>query len=246
MFSLKTANVMAGTKLGYQTWAIAIYLVTTNLKGISGMKLHRDLEITRKSAWHLAMRLRKAHEAGKPLFNDPVEVDEACMGGKRKNMPKSGRGTAGKVAVVGTKDRQTNKVVASKAESTDKDTLHGFVEDVTAPDAKLCTDEAAAYVGMNRDHESVNHSAGEYVRAMAHTNGMESFWAVLKRGHDGVFHTISPKHLDRYVTEFAARHNIRPRCTSEQMGVAARQMVGKRLRYKDLITDNGLSSGARS
>ena len=81
-FSLKTGTVMHGTKLGYQTWAIAIYLVTTNLKGVSSMKLHRDLEITQKSAWHLSHRLRKAFENGGPLFTGPVEADETYIGGK--------------------------------------------------------------------------------------------------------------------------------------------------------------------
>ena len=241
MFSLKTGNIMEGSKLGYQTWAIAIYLVTTNLKGVSSMKLHRDLDITQKSAWHLAHRLRKAFEGGNPLFSGPVEADETYIGGKRKNMPKSkrkeltGRGAVGKTIVVGTKDRETNKIAARSVESTDGATLKGFIGEHTAPGAKVFTDEASGYQGMDFDHEAVNHSAGEYVRGMAHTNGIESFWSMLKRGYQGTFHHFSEKHCDRYVTEFAGRHNIRESDTADQMAVVARDMVGKRLRYQDLI-----------
>ena len=252
-FSLKTGTVMESSKLGYQTWAIALYLVMTGLKGVSSMKLHRDLEITQKSAWHLAHRLRKALEAGDaPLFLGPAEGDETYVGGKRKNMPKAkrktlmGRGAVGKAAVAGVKDRETNRVAARRMEATDASALQGFVRDTVAPGATLYTDEAAAYRGMPEyDHEAVNHSAGEYVRDMAHTNGMESFWAMLKRGYHGTFHKFSEKHLDRYVTEFAGRHNVRESDTVEQMGVIAGKTVGKRLRYRDLIAGNGLSSGAR-
>ena len=95
-------------------------------------------------------------------------------------------------------------------------------------------------------HEAVNHSAKEYVRDMAHTNGMESFWSMLKRGYIGTFHKFSEKHLDRYVKEFSGRHNIRESDTIQQMGTVAGNITGKRLRYRDLTADNGLSSGARS
>ena len=253
-FSLKTGTVMESSKLGYQTWAIALYLVMTGLKGVSSMKLHRDLEITRKSAWHLAHRLRKAlAEGDAPLFLGPVEADETYVGGKRKNMPNrkrkelTGRGTVGKTAVAGVKDRETNRVAARRMEATDASALQSFVRDHVEPGATLYTDEAKAYAGMPEfAHEAVNHSAKEYVRGMASTNGMESFWAMLKRGYQGTFHKFSDKHLDRYVVEFKGRHNVREADTLEQMGVIASRTVGRRLRYRDLIADNGLPSGARS
>ncbi len=252
-FSLKTGNLMEGSKLGYQTWAIALYLVMTNLKGVSSMKLHRDLEITQKSAWHLAHRLRKGLEDGTvPMFHGPAEADETYFGGKRKNMPNrkrkelTGRGTVGKAAVAGVKDRETGQVAARRMEATDATALQGFVRDTVEPGATLYTDEAAAYRGMPEyTHEAVNHSAKEYVRDMAHTNGMESFWAMLKRGYQGTFHKFSEKHLDRYVAEFAGRHNIRPRDTLDMMQSGAIGMKGKRLRYRDLTAANGLPSGAR-
>ena len=252
-FSLKSGTVMKGTKLDYRDWAIAVYILTTNLKGVSSMKLHRDLEITQKSAWHLLHRLRKAFEAGlMPQFSGPVEADETYFGGKRKNMPKSkrkgltGRGAAGKTAVVGVKDRETNQVAANVVRDTTGETLRGFVEARSQEGAQVYTDDATAYRGILRPHEAVRHSAGEYARLMAHANGIESFWAGLKRAHKGTFHKLSPKHLDRYVKEFEGRHNSRDADTKEQMAQVAAGMAGKRLRYRDLIADNGLDSGARS
>lgn len=240
MFSLKTGTVMEGSKLGYQKWAIAIYLLTTNLKGVSSMKLHRDLKITQKSAWHLAHRLRAAWgtETSKVKLAGPVEVDESYFGGLEKNKHawkklNAGRGTVGKTAVVGIKDRPTCKVVAAVTPKTDAATLQGFVRRNVEPKAKIYTDESRAYAGLDR--EAVRHSVGEYVKGKAHTNGMESFWAMLKRGFNGTYHRMSPKHLDRYVCEFAGRHNQRPADTIDQLTNVANGMRGKRLRYEDLI-----------
>ena len=240
MFSLKTGTLMEGSKLGYRVWAIAIYLVTTNLKDVSSMKLHRDLNITQKSAWHLSHRLRKAFENGNPLFSGPVEADETHIGGKRKNMPKAkrkaltGRGAVGKAAVAGMKDRDTNRIAARAVENTGGSTLKDFIGEYAAPGATVYTDEAAACEGMPFEHESACHSIGEYVQGQAHTNGMESFWSMLKRGYQGTFHHFSGKHLDRDVSEFAGRHNIRERDTADQIGHITREMVWKRLRYNDL------------
>ena len=144
------------------------------------------------------------------------------------------------------KDRDSNKVTARVVDDTDAKTLHGFVADHAAPGAMVYTDDAAAYKGMPFEHESVRHSVGEYVRDMAHTNGVESFWSMLKRAHKGTFHKISPKHLNRYVQEFAGKHNIRESGTLAQMRDTVAQLVGRNLLYRDLIADNGLASGARS
>ena len=113
--------------------------------------------------------------------------------------------------------------------------LQGFIAARAAASAKVYTDDHAGYNEMSFDHETVNHTAGEYVRGQAHTNGIESFWATLKRAHKGTFHHFSVKHLDRYVAEFAGRHNARNEDTVDMMGRAAQGMTGKRLRYADLV-----------
>ena len=180
------------------------------------------------------------------LFPGPVEVDETYMGGKRKNMPASkrkalkGRGTAGKAIVVGAKDRATKKVRATVIDIADAKTLQGFVADHTEDGSAVYTDDAAAYKGMkNRQHEAVKHSVGEYVNGKAHTNGIESFWALLKRGYHGTYHHMSDKHLNRYIKEFAGRHNIRDLDTVQQMAELVKGLTGKRLRYTDLISEQG-------
>ena len=240
-FSVRTGTVMQSSKLGFQDWAIAIYLLSTNLKGISSMKLHRELAITQKSAWHLLHRLRATLTATTPeKMVGPVEVDETFIGGKEKNKHAkrklhAGRGPVGKTVVVGVKDRTTKRVRAAVVADTEADTLQGFVATSAAPDAMVYTDGEAGYVGLPH-HETVRHSVGEYVRGQAHTNGMESFWSMLKRGYVGTYHKMSPKHLDRYVGEFSGRHNQRPLDTLDQMSAMVRGMEQKRLRYADLVS----------
>ena len=251
-FSAKTGTVMEGSKIGMQKWMIATYLLSTSLKSVSSMKLSRDLGINQRSAWFMAHRLRAAISVKDLPYSGPVEVDESYFGGKFRNATKAkkktlkGRGPVGKTAVVGAKDRATNRVSANVVPDTSKNTLHGFVDEHAAPGATVYTDEATAYESLPFNHSSVKHSISEYVKGDVHTNGIESLWATMKRAHKRTFHKLSPKHLDRYVQEFAGRHNLRERDTIDIMGEFVNGMDGKRLKYTQLIADNGLDSMTRT
>ena len=153
---------------------------------------------------------------------------------------------SGKMAVVGVNDRATRNVRVAVAPDTTGPTLRGFVASNATPEAMVYTDGEPAYLGIARGHEEVRHSVGEYVRGIAHTNGMESFWSMLKRAHAGTFHKLSPKSLDRCIQEFAGKHNVRDSGTLAQMRDNVCRMIGRNLLYTDLIAYDGLDSGARS
>ena len=249
-FSVKTGTALQSSKISLKTWVWAIYLEMTSLKGVSSMKLHRDLGVTQKTAWFMLHRIREAFTlpAARLPFKGPVEVDETWVGGRKpRHLP--GRGMVGKTPVVGAKDRASGQVVARVIRSANHTDLREFVSYVTDGDTAVYTDGASAYRGRP-NHEWVNHSAGEYVRYLngvkIHTNSIESFWSMLKRAHKGVYHKLSPKHLQRYIQMFAGRNNVRELDTIEQMEEVVAGMIGRRLMYRDLITDNGLPSYARS
>ena len=251
-FSVKKGTVMEKSKLGLQKWVIAMYMMVTGIKGTSSMKLHRELGIHQQTAWFLMHRIREGFLEGAPeKLAGLVEVDETYIGGKRSNMSWErqqrfkGRGAVGKAIIAGVKERKTKQIHAKVIPNTKKRTLHGFISDNVECGSKVFSDEHQSYIGMLYEHESVVHSAGQYVRGMAHTNGMESFWALMKRGYHGTFHKMSFKHLDRYTNEFAGRNNIRDLDTVKQMEMLSAGMVGKRLTYEKLIEPNGYDSGAR-
>ena len=241
-FSARTRSLMESSPLGFRKWVLAIYILTTNIKGTSSMKLHRDLRVTQKTAWFMAHRIREtwAENSGMP-FTGVVEADETWLGGKQSNKPKRKRlgrqGAHTMIPVVGVKDRESGHVRARVIPRADDANLLPFVRE-TAPGALVCTDEKASYRKLPL-HESVNHGIGQYVDGQAHTNGIESFWAMLKRGYHGTYHRMSPKHLQRYVAEFAGRNNDRPLDTLDQMRRIVRSMDRKRLTYRALIRPTG-------
>ena len=239
-FSVRKGTVMEATKLGYQTWAIVVYMATTSLKGVSSMKIHRELGVTQKTAWFLISRIREAYAENDPILSGEVEADETYVGGKEKNKAKSkrtgNRGTQGKTTVMGAKQRD-GKVVARPLGRELDDTFAAFVQETVAEGETVYTDEHQSYNALKRhyDHKTVKHSEEEYVRGRVHINTIESFWSMFKRGIVGTYHHMSDKHLHRYLDEFTGRHNHRDLDTASQMAALARGMDQKRLKYEDLI-----------
>ena len=235
-FSVKVGTVMERSKIGYQKWVIALFLVLTNAKGTSSMKLHRTLGIRQPSAWFMLHRIREAMRtmAQDDAMSGPVEVDELYVGGREKNKHADKKGKDKKVAVAGIRDRKTGRVAAAPVPETTAARMEHFIGSHAEPDATVYTDESKIYSGL-KNHDTICHGAGEYVRGDVHTNGMESFCALLRRGCHGTYHWMSPKHLHRFVNEFAGRLNERFRDTADMMAVLARHMVGKRLTYAQLV-----------
>ena len=243
-FSVRTGTPMQHSKIGYQDWLTAMYLELTSLKGVSSMKLHRDLKLSQKSTWFLGHRVRemwRRDHTKDEEFRGPIEADESFVGGKVKSMNASrrklfkGRGPfANKVAIAGIKDRSSNQVRIRVVGTVTSETLRAFVDQYQGKRTKLFTDEAAAYEDLE-NHEAVKHSAKEYVRGQIHTNGIESFWSMLKRGYVGTYHRMSFEHLPRYATEFEARHNCRDFDTEQQLTLMVRGGDGRVLPYADLV-----------
>ncbi len=234
-FSVKTGTMRHSSNIELSKQAMCIYFCSTNLKGVSSMKWHGDLGIGQKAAWCMAHRIRQVWDQREEPFLSPVEANETYIGGLEKNKHQDKRVAAagwpvGKAIVDGVRERETGKIAAKVVPDTTAVTLTGLVQGHAEPGAQVFTGEAYGY-----EHQAVMHSTGEYVNDMAHTNGMESFWSMLKRGYQGTYHKMGCEHLHRYINAFRGRHNQRLLDTLVQMVKVVKGGDGKQTTYEEMI-----------
>ena len=241
-FSLKVGTIFEDSPLGLDKWMMAIWLIANCKNGISSCELARAIDITQKSAWHMLQRIRLAMHVGSfEKLGGEIEVDETYIGGKARNMHKlkreqkiKGRGSVGKVAVMGLLQRH-GEVRTKVIKHADNETLHGEVKCHVEAGSNLFTDEWKGYSGLDAEyiHEVINH-AEEYVRGNVHTNSIENFWSLLKRGLKGTYVSVEPFHLFRYLDEQSFRFNHRKLTDSERFSIVAEHVIGRRLTYAEL------------
>jgi transposase-like protein len=243
-FTVRTGTIFERSHVPLHKWIYAMYLLVTARKGISSMQLSKEIGITQKSAWFVLQRLREACGDNLSVLRGIIEIDEMYVGGKEANRHADKKkldgkhGPAEKTAVVGMRERG-GKTKAVIVPDTRQHTLSHVIHEHVELGSTINTDEHGGYANLSKEfvHHTINHSAGEYVRDGVSTNGIESVWAVMKRGLHGVYHHASPKHLHRYVDEFTFRLNEGnvERHTLARLDSFVTNVAGKRLTYKALI-----------
>ena len=252
-FSLKIGTVFEDSPIKLGTWLCAFWLTVNAKNGVSSYEIHRALGVTQKTGWFMLQRIRLALQNGSIVkFRGTVEADETFIGGKARNMhhgkrKAAGRGANGKTAVQGLLERHSgnkaskraSRVVLNVVSDCGRDTLQGNVRKYVLKGSELNTDAHKSYTGLGREyvHEVVDH-AEEYVRGKVHTNGLENFWALLKRCIKGTHVSVEPFHLFRYLDEQAFRFNERKDNDQGRFLKGIFGIIGRRLTYKRLIGDN--------
>ena len=237
-YSATTGTIFDKSHLPLAKWFLAVALIANAKKGISAKQMQRDLECSYPTAWFLEHRIREAMQSEEGLFGGTVEVDATFHGGRYDERRK--RAAYGKQPVAGVMQRKSesghSKVKAFPVEREIVDVMHAVIRENVASDAKVMTDEHGAYASLSKhgwEHDIVCHSKDEWVRGNVHTQGIESFWSLFKRGVIGSFHQVSVKHLHRYLNEFSFRFNQRE---SEDLFalIIMNLAIGTALRYKAL------------